>query len=132
MVIAWMAQLYGPEHHDEERARHGLDHLFTHPDCGSAFVIEADGIPAGYLVMTTGFSLEFHGRFGLLDELFVEPAWRNRGLGTQALAFAEGWCHTHGMRALRLEVSHENTRALALYRRCGFGAPDRHLLSKQV
>jgi len=66
----------------------------------------------------------------LLDEFFVDSAWRSQGIGTQALAFAEEWCRSRGLRALRLEVGHENPRALGLYQRTGFEVHDRHLMTK--
>ena len=39
-----------------------------------------------------GYSLEFRGRYGLLDELYVEPDWRDQGIGRVALAFVEDAC----------------------------------------
>ena len=76
--------------------------------------------------------LGWHGPYALVDELFVEDIWRGQKIGTQTLAFAEEWTRGRGFRALRLEVGHSNPGALRLYRRYGFDAPDRHLLSKAL
>ena len=127
-----MQQLYQQDSlgYDEHRARLAIDGLFAEPSHGGIWLIHADAAPVGYLVLTIGYSLEFHGRYALLDEFFVDRAWRGQGIGTRALAFAEEWCRSRGLRALRLEVGHDNRRALGLYQRTGFELHDRHLMTK--
>ena len=83
----------------------------------------------GYVVLTLGFSLESGGRDGFIDELYIAPAMRGRGIGTQALALVEREAGTRGLKRLYLEVAHGNP-ALALYRRAGFTDHRRHLMSK--
>jgi len=130
-ALAMMAKLYAnATRYDAPQARSAMEWLIENDACGAAWLIEASGETAGYLVLTVGYSLEFHGRYGLLDELFVEEGYRGHGVGTQALAFAEEVCRLRGLRALRLEVAHQNPRAQALYSRFGFEAPDRHLMTK--
>jgi GNAT superfamily N-acetyltransferase len=94
-------------------------------------ILEAEE-PVGYLAVTFGFSLEYHGRDGSVDELFVRPARRGRGLATRALAAVERECRKLGLRALHLEVERENPAGQALYRRRGFADNDRQLLSKRL
>ena len=85
------------------------------------------------MVLTFGFSLEMHGRYALLDELYVEKAWRGRGIGTEAVEFVEEQCRQRGLRVARLEVFDDNVRAQALYERNGFEVDDdRHLMTKVV
>lgn len=127
-----MSRLYASGGYDEDRQRKALEGLMASPEQGGAWTIQADGRPAGYLILTVGYSLEFHGRYALLDELFLDAEWRGRGIGTGALAFAEEWSRGRGLRAVRLEVGHHNPGALRLYRRYGFSAPDRHLLTKAL
>jgi ribosomal protein S18 acetylase RimI-like enzyme len=93
-------------------------------------MIDLDGALAGYIVFLLGYSLEFGGRYGLLDELFVAPEYRGRGLATEALAFAGQQCRDRGWQAMRLEVGQENHRAQSLYRRSGFQMHDRFLMTK--
>lgn len=127
-----MQQLYAQDGlgYDESRARLAIDGLFEEPAHGGIWLIHADSAAIGYLVLTIGYSLEFHGRYALLDEFFMVREWRSQGIGTRALAFAEEWCRSHGLRALRLEVGHRNPRALGLYQRTGFEVHDRHLMTK--
>ena len=131
-VLDYMAQLYESGGYDEDRQRKAIEGLFANPESGGIWLVHADGNRVGYLVLTIGYSLEFHGRYVLLDEIFLDAAWRNHGIGSQALAFAERWTRARGCQALSLEVGHHNPGALRLYRRCGFAAPDRHLLTKAL
>ncbi len=87
---------------------------------------------AGYLVLTWGYSLEFGGRFVVLDEVWVAPPWRGRGEGRRAVEFALEWARARGAKALRLEVAHENGRARALYARAGLVGQARDLLTRRL
>jgi GNAT superfamily N-acetyltransferase len=131
-VLALMSQLYAQDAiaWDEDRSRKGIADLLAAPELGGIWLIQVDGATAGYLVLTICFSLEFHGRYALLDEFFVEEQWRSQGIGSQALVFAEDQCRLRGLNALRLEVAHENVRALELYRRRGFDLHDRYVMTR--
>lgn len=152
-ILAWQpaALADGPEaldlmraFYDEERiafdgAAQGraLDALLSDPSLGSVFLLREEGAapdapPLGHLVLTRGHSLEFGGRFLLLDELYLVPAIRGRGEGRRALDFAARQARESGAQALRLEVSRENHRALAAYRRVGFVAETRDLMTLRL
>ena len=129
-----MAQLYahGEPAFDPERARRATQALIGEPEFGGVWLIDVGGATAGYIVIVLGYSLEFGGRFGLLDELFVEERYRGQGIGAAALAFADDYCRFRGWHALRLEVSQDNLRGQALYARSGFYMHDRFLMSKRI
>lgn len=55
---------------------------------GLVWFAECEGKAAGYLLLTWGFSIEFHGPIGIVDEVFVAPAERGRGLGASLFAAA--------------------------------------------
>jgi GNAT superfamily N-acetyltransferase len=131
-ALDMMGRLYseaGATHH-RERARRAAEGLMANPELGGVWLIEMQGDTAGYLCVTLCYSLEFDGRFALLDELYLEEAWRGQGIGAQAIAFAVEWSRARGLAAIRLEVEHTNSRAIELYRREGFQAHDRHLMTK--
>jgi ribosomal protein S18 acetylase RimI-like enzyme len=98
---------------------------------GLAWLVRHAGTTIGYVVVTLGFSIESGGRDGFIDELYIAPAARGRGLGTQVLALVEREARARGLQTLYLEVGHDN-RALALYRRAGFVAHRRYLMSKEL
>ena len=130
-VLAMMAQLYahGVGEFNAVRARRATQRLLAEPEFGRVWMIVAGARPVGYLALVLGYSLEFGGRFGLLDELFVEEPWRGLGLGRQALEFAAGECRARQWSALRLEVARKNERAQALYRSARFASQDRDLMT---
>lgn len=84
--------------------------------------------PVGYLVLTLGWSLELGGRDAFIDELYVRPERRGRGLGTLALATAETAARRMGVRALHLEVDVTNEVASRLYQRIGYRLRERYQL----
>jgi ribosomal protein S18 acetylase RimI-like enzyme len=114
----------------EERARRALATLLADPSLGRVWWIDEGGAAAGYMVMTIGFSLEFAGRFALIDELYLRPAHRGSGAGTRAVEAAAAACRGMGVAAIRLEVSNDNPRARRLYDRLGFRAHGRDLMTR--
>jgi GNAT superfamily N-acetyltransferase len=131
-ALGMMGSLYSEAGatHNRERARRAAEGLMANPELGGVWLIEMRGETAGYLCVTICYSLEFDGLFALLDELYLEEAWRGKGIGAQAIAFAEEWSRVRGLAAIRLEVAHTNSRAFELYRSQGFKAHDRHLMTK--
>jgi ribosomal protein S18 acetylase RimI-like enzyme len=116
----------------EEESRGNLARLLAEPGLGRVFVMEEGGKLAGYLVLTFGFSLEFGGRDALVDELYVAPGHRGRGLGSQVLGVAEAVCRELGIRTVHLVVERHKSGARALYRRLGFAAPPRDVMTKRL
>lgn len=113
----------------EEEARATLRELVANPSAGRAFLICAADSCVGYLVLSFDFSLEFGGKNAWIDELFVQREFRNQGIGSKTLEFAEEAAREYGAKVLHLEVNRGN-QAIGLYRRCGFKDHDRYLLSK--
>ena len=115
---------------DVARARASCEWLLEHPDSGAIWLLEVDGVQVGYLILTVCVSIEFGGRFALLDELYIEAPWRGRGIARQAIEFAEGWARDRRMSALRLETAVENAHAIHVYSNSGFSIHSRHLMTK--
>ncbi len=115
-----------------EQMRPALMTLLGHPALGQLWVAEEEQQVVAYAVLTLGYSLEHRGRDAFVDELYVVPSHRGRGLGRAALALMDGYCRENGVHVLLLEVEHINEDAHALYRRAGFVAGTRHLLKKRI
>src|SRR5690606_21859902 len=90
---------------DEPRVRRGLDQLLADPGLGAALFAEAGGERVGYLVLGWCFSIEQGGRHVLIDEIYLEPHARGRGLGGALLAAACDWARGQGAEIARLEVN---------------------------
>jgi len=118
-------------HFDAERQPAALAALIDGAPLGRGWLVMLAGRPVGYVVLTLGFSIEAGGCEGCVDELFVVPEVRGRGVGRRVLELLEDEARRLGVRRLFLEVEHAN-RACALYRRAGFVDHRRHLMSKRL
>lgn len=96
------------------------------------WVIELDTSAVGYVALALGYSIEVGGLDAFLDELYVLPAARGRGIGASAVAFVERESARLGVRRLCLEVETHNESARALYRTLGYADHSRHLMSKSL
>jgi ribosomal protein S18 acetylase RimI-like enzyme len=81
-------------------------------------------------VLTLGYSLEYHGRDAIIDELYIIEEYRGQGIGTRAIELAAKESRSLGIKALHLEVERKNTNAQHFYRKIGFEDHDRYLLTK--
>ena len=115
-----------------DSARVAFERLLADPALGRIWICEQDGEAAGYIVLTVGFSMEYGGRDAFVDDLFVRPPFRGRGLGKQLLDTLIAECRRRDVRALHLEVDRANDRGHALYRSRGFVDNDRQLLTMKL
>jgi ribosomal protein S18 acetylase RimI-like enzyme len=112
-----------------DRARAAFLPLLAPGQLGQVWLAEYDGQVAGHLVLTLCYSMEYGGRSAFVDDLFVRPALRNRGVGRALVAHARKVCEELGVRAMHLEVARANGPAQAIYRAVGFESTDRELLT---
>ncbi len=114
----------------EVEARAALARLLADSSLGRVWVAEEARRAIAYAVLTLGYSLEYRGRDAFVDEIYVVPEHRRRGLGRQALHLMVQACEAEGVRALHLEVEHGKAEAQALYRRMGFQDHARLLMTR--
>jgi ribosomal protein S18 acetylase RimI-like enzyme len=91
---------------------------------GAIYLIGPPRAPIGYIIVTFGWSVEFGGLDGFVDELYVRPAVRNRGIATETLQVLPVALADAGLRALHLEVARDAAKVQDLYRKCGFADRD--------
>ncbi|GLK79937.1 GNAT family N-acetyltransferase [Methylopila turkensis] len=83
-------------------------------------IVEWDGAPAGFAVWFYTFST-FRGRHGIyLEDLFVRPEFRGRGLGKALVARLAERCRDGGLGRLEWSVLDWNAPSIAFYQ--GLGA----------
>lgn len=97
-------------------------------DLAPAFFIINDDEKIGFFVLSLGYSPEHGGTDGFIDDIYIDPAHRGRGLGRQALDLALNESRECGIRVLLLEVEADNDRAYHLYTSMGFTDTKRRLL----
>lgn len=133
-LIKFMRQFYAIDQYplDEQAAHRTLEKIVADSSLGRAWLISHKNEAIGYIVVTFGYSLEYHGRDAFIDELFVIAGYRNRGVGTKAIEFVLEMCPELGIHALHLEVERTNTTGQALYRKFGFEDHDRYLMTRGI
>jgi len=84
-----------------------------------ADIAEWEGEPAGFALWFYNFST-FRGRHGIyLEDLFVRPEFRSKGIGTALLRHLARRCVAEGLPRLEWWVLDWNEPALAFYRSIG-------------
>ncbi|HXV63215.1 MAG TPA: GNAT family N-acetyltransferase [Vicinamibacteria bacterium] len=133
-LLPLVSRFYEEENYPfyEAHARRALVGLLEEPSRGRVWIVTDQERVVGYFVMTLGWSLEYLGRDAFVDELYVLPEYRGRGLGKRALAVMDDACRELGVRALHLEVERGNERAHQLYRNLGFEDHERFLMTKRI
>jgi len=103
----------------ERNAERTFELLMKGTPYASCLIAEdEDGKSCGYCLIALTWSNEAGGLCVWLDELMVSEACRGKGIG-KALIDAVRKRYKNAAR-FRLEVTEDNTRAAALYRRLGF------------
>ncbi len=81
------------------------------------YFILYNGEAAGYAICCLSASQEACGRVLWLDELYIKPQFRGKGLGKKLFEFIE---NSDEYEFIRLEVEKENGRAMKLYLSLGY------------
>ncbi|MCX7566077.1 GNAT family N-acetyltransferase [Sulfitobacter sp. F26169L] len=117
----------------DESRRAGITPLLEGIPHGCAYLIGPPRAPIGYIVITFGWSVEFGGLDGIIDELYIRPGVRGRGIASEALIALPRALAGAGLRAMHLEVDKTNAQALKLYRRAGFALRENYaFMSKRL
>jgi ribosomal protein S18 acetylase RimI-like enzyme len=134
LLVELMTEFYAEAQYplNRTRAEAAFSELLSDPKLGLVWLIELEARTVGYVVMTLGFSMEYGGRDAIVDDLFVQPDFRGRGLGTRAFEQVRVACAERGVRAIHLGVARDNDAAQSVYRRAGFVDIDLQLLTLRL
>jgi len=96
-------------------------------DDGRALVLvsRVDDRPVGLAFLSFQWTLECGGRVLWLEELYVLPELRGRGIGGELLRATLEVARARACRAVELEVEASHARSANLYARAGFRPLDR-------
>lgn len=93
--------------------------LFGSRRVAEVLIAEYGGAPAGFALFFHNFST-FLGKPGIyLEDLFIKPELRGKGIGREVLAFLAKVAVERGCARLEWAVLDWNSRAIDLYKRLG-------------
>lgn len=95
------------------------------------YVFEEEGKIAGYSMAAKGYTTEYGGICIWVEDLYIKPEYRHRGLGTQFLAFLEKEYEGRAVR-FKLEVEEDNGTAIEAYKKCGYQISPYFEMTKEV
>lgn len=81
------------------------------------YVFIEDDRLLGYAMVAKSFSTEYGKPCIWIEDIYIKPEYRGRGLGSRFFSFIEA---KYPEALLRLEVEEENERAVYVYRKNGF------------
>lgn len=94
-------------------------HLFGPQPVAECLVVEADGGLVAFALFFTNYST-FLGKPGLyLEDLYVQPAYRGRGIGKALLEHLARLANRRGHGRFEWSVLDWNTQAIGFYERMG-------------
>ena len=96
-----------------------FDTILSGTPFASAYLFEEQGVVCGYALLAHTWSQEAGGEVLWVEEIYVKPEYRGKGVGKEFFAFLENR-YGKQIKRLRLEVEKENEGAVALYQSQGF------------
>ena len=89
-------------------------------DIETAILAELDGQVGGFACVRVVPCVLYAEPYAELTELYVEPAFRRRGVGRALIGYAEQLAHARGATELLIMTGVGNAAAQALYRAAGY------------
>jgi GNAT superfamily N-acetyltransferase len=80
---------------------------------------DGEGQAAGFATVFWSWSTLRAARIGVMNDLFVAPQHRGRGLAEALIAACASRCRVHGAAQLAWQTAPDNARAQAVYERVG-------------
>jgi GNAT superfamily N-acetyltransferase len=93
--------------------------LITEPSQGTVFIARDDGRAVGFATLDWKWSSLKAARLGYLEDLYVEPEARGRGIADALIEACVARCRERGMSALQWLTAPDNHRAQKVYNRTG-------------
>ncbi len=119
MVIAlYMEDVYGKEINIRKTKKMILE-LSANLGKGDIYIFKKVKEIVGYAIIIYYWSNEYGGHIVFIDELYIKPQFRGKGIVTQFLQFIITK-NKSNIKALQLEVTGVNKRAINFYKKNGF------------
>jgi len=117
-LIRAYCEFYETEPNDD-RLREMFRTLMTEPSEGAVFVACEDGRPVGFATLDWKWSSLKAARVGYLEDLFVDPVARGKGIADALIEVCAERCRELGLPAMQWLTAPDNLRAQQVYNRTG-------------
>jgi GNAT superfamily N-acetyltransferase len=115
------------------KVRYVIERIVKDDRLGFVLVaLEKNQRPVGVALGCAFLGIEHGGISGWIEELYVLPEFRQRGIGSLLIAGFIRVASALGWRAIDLEIETGHQRAVSLYQRHGFTQLDRSRLSRRL
>lgn len=134
LAVRLMRDFYAIDNYpiDTEKSASLLAQFIANPDLGRIWLIEDNGKTVGYIILTFIFSFEYGGTIAFVDELYLSPEARGKGIGKSSIAFIASEAAKLSLKLLYLEVEHHNSNAQKLYLAAGFSEHKRKFMQYKI
>ena len=117
-LIRAYCEFYETEPQDEG-LREMFRTLITDPGQGAVFIARDDGKAVGFAALGWKWSSLKAARMGYLEDLFVDPEARGKGIADALIDACAARCRELGMPAMAWQTAPDNHRAQQVYNRTG-------------
>jgi GNAT superfamily N-acetyltransferase len=122
LVEAYHDHIGRPSNADHRAA--ALAPLLEGNPLGVVYLIGPRIAPIGYVVISFGWSVEYGGMIGTVDEVFLRPSVRGRGIGHEVLSELPKALSDAGLKALHVRIPTDDEAAQRFYSRLHFKLRD--------
>jgi ribosomal protein S18 acetylase RimI-like enzyme len=96
--------------------------LITHPEQGAMFIARDGEEAVGFATLEWKWSSLKAARIGYLEDIYVSPEARGRGIADALIEACAERCRERGAPAMQWQTAPDNRRAQAVYDRTGAAA----------
>lgn len=96
-----------------------FEEMMRSGDYVRGYLLSAGEETAGYALISLTFSQEAGGRVAWIEEIYIRPAFRGRGLGKEFFTYMEEHVESK-VKRMRLELEPDNRQAKKLYEALGY------------
>jgi ribosomal protein S18 acetylase RimI-like enzyme len=102
------------------KSKEAIENLIRNKSIGILWMILANNTSIGYCCIAFSYTLENYGRDCFLDELYIKPEYRSKGIGSMVMKLIEDYMVRLELKAIHLYVNNTNTDAYKYYIKHGF------------
>lgn len=133
-ILRFMKAYYKIERKEfhEEKSRSAITYLLMNEDIGSLWIIKHNSVAIGYYCLAYNYSLDIAGRDCFLDEIYIDTAYRGKGIGTEIMNHIITYLKKMKFKGMHLLVYNYNKPAYEFYCKNGFVEQDGKFLTRDI